>query len=466
MSSQNLRMNVCSPTWMISGILLFAALAEPHPSYSETIADLSFWKDPGFAERFAESYLAESDIEPTVTNQERDRLQKILSLMAEEKVDDATKALISDLERNEDSSAVLDFTLGNIYFQRDRLEQAVESYNLAVAKHPKFRRAWKNAGLIHIRQGNFQAARDSLTRVVELGGTDALTYGLLGFACTSLEDHLPAESAYRQAVLLDPKTLDWRMGLARTLFKQRRFAEAISLCQNLVAEHPDRSDLWLLQANAHLGMNEPLRAAEVYELVDHLGKSTPETLFTLGDIYINQELYQVAGTSYLRALELNPDTQADRAIRSARVLAARGANPEARALIERIESGATDALEESARKDLLKIRARLAVAEGAGEEEVRVLEEIIELDPLDGDALILLGQNATRTGDIEKAIFYYERAAGIEAFEADAKVRHAQLLVRNGKYAEALPLLRRAQQVKPRDNVQEYLEQVESVAKN
>ncbi|ETW97889.1 MAG: hypothetical protein ETSY1_21030 [Candidatus Entotheonella factor] len=44
-------------------------------------------------------------------------------------------------------------------------------------------------------------------------------------------------------------------------------------------------------------------------------------------------------------------------------------------------------------------------------------------------------------------------------------MRHAQLLVKNGKYEAALPLLRRAQQIKPRDNIQAYLEQVERVAK-
>ncbi|MBZ0254926.1 tetratricopeptide repeat protein, partial [bacterium] len=124
-----------------------------------------------------------------------------------------------------------------------------------------------------------------------------------------------------------------------------------------------------------------------------------------------------------------------------------------------------DKIEDGDRKDILKLRARLAVADGTAEEEVKVLEEIVKLDPLDGEALILLGQNCNRNGQPEKAIFYYERAANIEEFEADAKVRHAQLLVSQGKYAEALPLLRRAQLVNPRENIQEYLEQVERVAK-
>ena len=90
----------------------------------------------------------------------------------------------------------------------------------------------------------------------------------------------------------------------------------------------------------------------------------------------------------------------------------------------------------------------------------------INSSPLDGEALILLGQHSARSEDYEKAVFYYERAASLEKHEADAKVRHAQLLVGQGKYTEALPLLRRAQDLKPRDDVQKYLEQVERVAKS
>jgi Flp pilus assembly protein TadD len=138
---------------------------------------------------------------------------------------------------------------------------------------------------------------------------------------------------------------------------------------------------------------------------------------------------------------------------------------EAESLIGRIESIYGAELKEGERKDLLKMKARMAVARGSGEEEARILEEIVALDPLDGEALILLGQYNGRAGDAAKAIMLYERAAKLEKFESDAKVRHAQLLVGQGKYAEALPLLRSAQQVKPRENIQQYMEQVERVAR-
>lgn len=428
--------------------------------------ELKIWNDPAFQKQFAESYIAETEIEPRVTADEREQMLKVLDFISSDNVDEAAKLLEKEISRNEAISAVFDFTLANIYFQKEEMDKAASIYQTAVEKYPKFRRAWRNLGLIYIRQSQFDEALPALTRVIELGGGDAITYGLLGYAYSSVENNLSAESAYRMAILLDPATIDWKMGLARSFFKQERFFEAVALCSQLIKDEPDRADLWMLQANAHIGLKQPMKAAEIFELVGHLGKSTLESLNMLGDIYINEELYEMAADSYIKAMQMDASGNPDRAIRSAKVLIARGAFKETRRLIEEIETRYAGRLEIEDRKDLLKLRARLAVADGSGDdEEVRVLKEIVELDPLDGEALILLGQHSGRTGDAEQAIFYFERAANIEKYEADAKVRHGQLLVQQGKYNEALPLLRRAQQVNPRDNIQEYLEQVERVAK-
>ncbi len=440
-----------------------AAASVGKDSFHLSETELAIWNDPAFQRQFAQSYIAETDIEPRVTSVERDQMQKILDLISEDKMDKAENML--ERERGRDANALFDFTLANIYFQQGKLDGAADAYTVAVEKYPKFRRAWKNLGLIHVRKNEYAEALPALTRVVELGGGDALTYGLLGFAYASEGNDLSAESAYRMAILLDPDTLDWKMGLARSLFKQERYGEAVALCDSLIGEQPESADLWLLQANAYIGLEKPLKAAENYEFVDELGQSTAESLMMLGDIYVNEELFRVAVDSYMRAMEKDPLRTVERAMRAARVMTAQSAYGETKRLVEYIESTYGEELDVVMRKDILKLRARLAVAEGAGEEEARILEQIVELDPLDGEALILLGQHAGRHGDEEKAVFYYERAAHIEKFEADAKIRHAQLLVKQGKYAEALPLLRRAQQVKPRDDVQKYLEQVEHVAK-
>lgn len=437
------------------------ATAATRTSMSE--GELKIWNDPAFKAQFIQSYLAETEIEPTVTAEERETLLTIMDTISADQLDEA--AVLLNESRNEATGAVFEFTLANIYFQQEKFGEAAPLYQEAVEKFPKFRRAWKNLGLIFIRQSQFDKALTALTKVIELGGNDAVTYGLLAFAYSSTENFLSAESAYRMAVLLDPVTPDWKMGLARSFFKQERFGEAAALCGQLIREFPDRSDLWLLQANAYIGMNQPMQASENYEIVDKLGKSTVDSLNMLGDIYINEELYSMAANAYIRAMERAKDGNAERAIRSAKILSVRGALDETRQLIAKIESIYGNQILPDDRKAVLKLKARIAVANESGGEEARVLEEIVELDPLDGEALILLGQYYQRSGDTEKAAFYFERAAKIEPFEADAKIRHAQLLVSNGKYAEALPLLRRAQTIKPRENIQDYVEQVERFAK-
>lgn len=123
-------------------------------------------------------------------------------------------------------------------------------------------------------------------------------------------------------------------------------------------------------------------------------------------------------------------------------------------------------MEETDRRKLLKLEARLSMADGTGNiDTAKVLEEIVKLDPLDGEALILLGQHYSGQNEHDRAIFYYERVESIDAFEVRAKIKHAQVLVGMGRYTEAIPLLRRVQEVKPHDDVTRYLEQVERTAK-
>jgi tetratricopeptide (TPR) repeat protein len=97
--------------------------------------------------------------------------------------------------------------------------------------------------------------------MIELGGGDAYSYGLLGYAYRSKQDYQPAEAAYRNALLLQPENTEWRLGLTRCVFKQEKFEERGTLLDVLIARYPTRRDFWLLQAHAFLGSKQPLRAA-------------------------------------------------------------------------------------------------------------------------------------------------------------------------------------------------------------
>jgi tetratricopeptide (TPR) repeat protein len=444
-----------------------AAVAEPIAAVAVATAerghDDPMRSDPTRAKRFAESYLAETEIEPRVTPAERDLLMDVFELITAEKLDEAARRLAKSISPT--ASAALDFTMGNIHYQREALDAAVAAYRAAVDKHPKFRRAWGMLAELQFRRSSFTDAIPAFTRVIELGGGDSVTYGLLGAAHANRGSHVAAESSFRVATMLDPEALDWRIGLARSLFEQGRHADAAALLDVLIGERPERPEFWLEQGKAYVRLARPLDAIENLEMVDLLGASSAASLNLLGDQYAGQRMYDLAVGCYLRALEVDSAAGVDRALRAAKYIAVQGGTAEVRPLLDGVESLRGAALDVGSRKDLFHLRARIAVAEGATDEEARALEQVVALDPMDGDALILLGRHHARNGDDQRAVFCFERAASIEAFEWSAKLRHAELLVGRRKYREALPLLRRVVALNPREDAQKLLDHVEREAK-
>lgn len=450
-----------SPRSSLSAALLCLALSGvARAGDGEDVAAL--WKDPVFQKQFVGSYGINAEIEPRVTPEEVAILEKIRPLMpTQAQAEAALKKLMKP-----DCSAMLDFTLGSLQFQQDKMSEAHASYQRAVEKFPSFRRAWRNLGLIHAKDGRNDEAIAAFTRMIELGGGDGYSFGLLGFAYAAKQDFQAAESAYRNALLLQPENTEWRFGLTRCAFKQEKFEDAAALLDGLLERYPEKADFWLLQANTYLGMKKPLEAAQNLEVMYYLGKATADSLHMLGDVYVSENLMDLAARAYLRAIDADAKQPMARPLRAVELLAARGALAEARAVATRIHEAWEQALEPADRRKLLKLEARVSMAEDGGSAETAaVLEEIVALDPLDGEALMLLGQLYSKS-EPDKAIFYYERAASLEAFEVRAKTSHAQVLVAMERYSDAVPLLRRAQELKPREDIARYLEQVERIAKS
>jgi tetratricopeptide (TPR) repeat protein len=425
----------------------------------------ALWSDATFRKQFVGSYGINADVEPRVTTDEVAVLEKVRPLMADQ-LPKAETILRERTTGRPDGSALLDFTLGGVLFQQEKLDEALVSYQRAVDKFPSFRRAWRNLGLIHVRAGRFEDAVRAFTRMIELGGADAYAFGLLGYSYASLQDFQAAEASYRNALLLQPDNTEWRLGLTRCVFRQQKFEDAATLLDSLLARFPDKGDFWLLQAHAYLGMKQPLRAAADLEALDQIGKSTLDSLYTLGDVYANENLPELAAHAYQRAIAADPAQPVARALRAEQVLLAHGAIAPARAVLGDLRKLVGDTADPADRSKVLKIEARLSMAEGgAAPETATVLEEIVRLEPLDGEALLLLGQYYARHDELDRAILWYERAEGIEAVEANARIRHAQVLLKQNRWGDALPLLRRAQELKPREDVARLVEQVERLAK-
>ncbi len=444
---------------------------QDRPARARRFAEaLEIWNSPDYRRKLALSLISTSDIEPTVTADEQELLLEVFELLAEEDEARAEKSAREALrilrsELDDSSSAVLYFWVGVIHLQFEELDPARASFEAAVRKSPSFRRAWARLGQMQFRDQEFAKARESFQQVIEKGGADGSLYGLLGACHAALGDYLAAESAFRLAILMEPETIDWKYGLAESFGFQGKFADAVALFGQLLEGDPDNVDFWMAQGQAYARMKEPLRAAENFEMVDQLGGSTASSLTNLGALYSNSGLYELAVDAYRRALRLDPSMNVGPLVLAANFLAGNAANREAGDLIAAIQEFAAEGLADDQRKDLLRLQSRLAAARGDNDVKISVLEEIIALDPRDGDALILLGDHYYRQGDADQAEFYFKQAEEIPEFERSAKLGRAQVLARQQRYAEALPLLERAQVIQSTQNVQDFLEQIEAAAR-
>ena len=441
-------------------------------SAQSSLYPMDYMRSPQFRESFLGTLGVKSDIEPKVGEQEQSYLDQLQPHMA----DDVTGS-IAALEKvtTPESSARLNFELGMLHFRKNNLSAAAEQLTAAVTKFDRFLRAHQNLGLIYTRLDKCAEALPHLTKAMSLGQSDEQTFGLIAYCHTQAKNWLSAESAYRNAIMLGPKSLDWKMGLARALFEQQKAGEAAALIDELLKEHPDKIDLWSLQAVCFALNKQPLRAAENFEFLALMNKATAENLNMLGDIYLNEGIYPLSAKAYTGAMTATGASPSpEKSLLAAERLAQRAAYAQANELLAAVDKNFPQ-MDDAMHLRSLKTQARVAMAQEATEAAVGILKEIIDTNPMDGEALLLLADHYGKhpdDGGREQSIFYLERALKVSSIEADAGVRLAQALMamsakdtdklqRAEKVQRSIDLIKRSQELKPREAVGRYLADLE-----
>lgn len=414
--------------------------------------------DPEWQKRFLGSYGVLSQREPDIQETEREILREVLALM-EESPRAAAQRLAPQV--GPESSASLDFILANLQFQNGQEKEAIATYRSALGKFPDFRRAHKNLALLLIQEGEFRGAVEHLTRALELGDRDGRNYGLMGYAYMHLESYLAAETAYRSAILQEPDSRDWQLGLARSLLARREYRPAIALFRSLIEEDPDDASLWLLQANAYIGSEQPREAAANIEAARMMGEAQPASLVLLGDIYMNEGVYELAKEAYLDVIR--GDEAGERfetAYRAAELLVRTQSHAQAREILDTIERR-YPGLPSEDELEVLTLEAKVAEAQGREQEAADLFRTIVERDGTRGEALLALAQHYREQGEPERAALMLERAQRLEDFEYRALLSHAQLRVAERDYPKAAELLRSALEIEHEPRVERFLARVE-----
>ncbi|MBC2594840.1 tetratricopeptide repeat protein [Ruficoccus amylovorans] len=422
------------------------------------------WTDEAFVSAFIDSYEPLKEVEPQFDNKDEIKQVQEMRDLFQSNPQAAADRLKEDLD--EDASAPYLFLIGTLYLTAQQNDQAKEFYNRALEKYPNYRRAHKNLALVYLQDQELDKALKHLSRTIELGEKDGRQYGLLGYIYLSMGDPFAAEAAYRQAILAEPDVMDWKLGLVQALLGMEKYDDANALIETLIEKNPGNDTFWLLQVNAYLGSGQPERAIANLEMLRRMGKLKPASLKLLADIYMNQQMREQALERYTELMQADASGQfLPTMLNIGELLVYSQDFDRAIGMLDTIESHYASSTPEDKIK-ILNLKAKVARATGDSELAQETLTEIIAQDPLNGDALLEMAAIHQEKGKKEEAVFLYERAAKVDGYEFKALVQYAQMMVKEKRYADAVPLLKRALTINDDPRIARFLEDVERAARN
>ena len=420
----------------------------------------NLWSNPEFRERFMGSYGFDTSVTPKISKEEQELFKSLAST-----IERNPSAAASRLRREitPDSSAALDYTLGNLLVRARQTAEAKRRYKDAIEKFPNFYRAYKNLALVLVNEGNYDEALPFLLKGLELGGTDGALYGPLGLVYLNKDKPKQALTAYNQALIFQPDDLQWKQGKLRCLMDIGRYTDAIALIEEMILEDPVNNSYWKWQANAYLSEEMTDLAGANLEVIKRMGKADAATLALLGDIYLKKGMNRLALDNYVAAAEAG-ELDPERLLRTAEGFVRRRLWDAAADYLAQTEEFLPE-LTPDQQAAFRNYQARTAIGRNNLEQASTILEALVEADPMNGQALLTLGNLRRELGQMEEAIFAYEQAAKIEGTQVKALVEHARMLINNKEYEEAIPLLERVVVLEPGERYEDFLDRVKQAAR-
>jgi protein O-GlcNAc transferase len=163
--------------------------------------------------------------------------------------------------------------LGVTFAMQGKLEDAIASFQVAIAINPESADAHYNLGLTLAEQKSIEEAIISFRRVLDI----------------------------------NPEHIDANLNLSTLLLKQKKLDEAIACLQDLLAIQPDCADAYFNLSSAFLEQENHDEALVCLEEAIAIQPDYVEAYVRLGNILCTQGFLDEAITCFLKVVEIQPD---------------------------------------------------------------------------------------------------------------------------------------------------------------
>ena len=399
-----------------------------------------------------ESYNFLKDREPEMTEEEYVLYERVIPMVFSQP-EFALTMLETMLADEEPESPAFSYVLANVYYSQQRYDEAERYYNIAIEDFPQFMRAWTNLGILYYTQDQFSKATPCFSKAITLGCQEAQILGLLGQCFLETQNPVAAEAAFMQAVIADPEAKDWPESLLNLYYDSGQYEKAETMIRQLIGLDPENAQNWKIYASVLLKQNRKTDAISVLELASQLGTAGVEDELMLASLYAENKLFSEALASYESVMQRDPNLGSDYALVYVQALTHENAYSKAAQVLRSIENH----LPEDKRVRFLYAKSELQIAQSKPEDAEKTLKQLLELDPLNGKALLALGSILKKQGNIEEATISFDLASRVDESAFQAHIELANIALEQRQFRKGVRLLEAALRIEDHQELQKYL---------
>jgi tetratricopeptide (TPR) repeat protein len=339
----------------------------------------------------------------------------------------------------EDVSATVLYVIGVAYIYLERWVPAEAALKAALIPLPDYQRVHEALGNLYVQTERWDEARAHLNRAAELGLNTAQLHASLGYINYKIKNWWGMATAYQQAMTMEPDVRDFQTALMSALNETHQYAAGLALVEQMLQREPNDPVLWLYRS--YMALSSGDRAVALTSL---------ETTMRLGDDSVANK--QVAAALHMergsiaRAVELLKSARAadldfqfiDQALAWLNYENEWDYFRDLLAAAER-RRNLLDNLQGSR---LLTHVSNLQLHDGSRRAAITTLQQAVDLDSSNAEALITLGQAYRDERDLNRAELMFQRASAFELYRENALASLAQIAIDQQNFGRALELLR------------------------
>ncbi|ATD00692.1 tetratricopeptide repeat protein [Pseudoalteromonas spongiae] len=354
---------------------------------------------------------------------------------------------VKHLEINTLSPALAQ-AVGQIALQVKQLAHAERAFRHALSKRPDLLPSHRALAAIYLKLEDNQKAAKYLASALTLGDQDASLFAQLAYLHMQQAQPYAAIAGFRQALFLQPDSLDYKKGLLWALTQAGDVNEATVLLNQLIENTPNEADLWLHLSQIQLQQGKEKNALASIEVARRLGNNNPTNLLLIAQLHLNHGSSDAAVKLLTEIINKDDPAHLTQIVNALTVLINQNNVSQAQVLASVLEKHSTK-LNFKHQSMLLTYLALLAERNGKTKTAEQYLTRAIETDASNGKALLQLGQLYQHKKQLSQANNYYVRASSLDNYKEQAWLFSAQIAIDQGQYERAITLLNNAYRENP-----------------